>query len=93
VRLLPVETLEKLYGSRYAVVVLTAKRAMRIREGSEPLVETESRNPLTIALLELAAGKVHPEQPPEPSPDEGEPEEEADAEAEAEGAEPEEGAG
>lgn len=62
-RLLPVEMLEKLYGSRYSMVVVAAKRAMRIREGSEPLVETDARNPLTIALLELAAGKIHPERP------------------------------
>ncbi|MCX7599142.1 MAG: DNA-directed RNA polymerase subunit omega [Armatimonadetes bacterium] len=64
-RLLPVEILEKLYGSRYSMVVVAAKRAMRIREGSEPLVETDARNPLTIALLELASGKIHPERPSE----------------------------
>jgi len=69
VRLLPVEMLEKLYGSRYSMVVVAAKRAIRIREGSEPLVETDARNPLTIALLELAAGKIHPEKPSEKSED------------------------
>jgi DNA-directed RNA polymerase subunit K/omega len=34
---------------------------MRIRDGSIPLVDTDARNPLTIALLELTAGKIHPE--------------------------------
>jgi DNA-directed RNA polymerase subunit omega len=61
--LVPVETFEKLFGSRYAVVVVAARRAMRIREGSEPLVEVDSKNPLTIALTELAAGMIHPEAP------------------------------
>lgn len=64
-RLFPVETFEKLFGSRYAVVVVTARRAMRIREGSEPLVDVDSKNPLTIALTELAAGMIHPAPPAE----------------------------
>jgi DNA-directed RNA polymerase subunit omega len=65
VRLFPVETFEKLFGSRYAVVVVAARRAMRIREGSEPLVDVDSKNPLTIALTELAAGMIHPAPPAE----------------------------
>ncbi len=71
-RLFPVETFEKLFGSRYAVVVVAARRAMRIREGSEPLVEVDSKNPLTIALTELAAGMIHPEAPPPPAEEEEE---------------------
>ncbi len=83
-RLLPVEILERLYGTRYGIVVVTAKRVMRIREGSQPLVETEARNPLTIALLELAAGKVHPEigPPPAEAPEEAEETEQAEVAAE-----------
>ncbi len=69
-RLLPVELLEKLYGTRYGIVVVTAKRVMRLCEGSTPLVETEAHNPLTIALLELAAGKIHPVAPSSPASDE-----------------------
>jgi DNA-directed RNA polymerase subunit K/omega len=53
---------------------------MRIREGSEPLVEVDSKNPLTIALTELAAGMIHPEAPL-PT------EEEEETATEAEGAE------
>jgi DNA-directed RNA polymerase subunit omega len=74
--LFPVETFEKLFGSRYAVVVVAARRAMRIREGSEPLVDVDSKNPLTIALTELAAGKIHPEAPAPVEEDEEEAEDE-----------------
>jgi len=45
-------------GNTYALVVLAAKRARQIKDGSPPLVETNSRNPLTIALQEIAEGKV-----------------------------------
>jgi DNA-directed RNA polymerase subunit omega len=39
-------------------VVLAAKRAKQIKEGAPVLIETASTNPLTIALEEIAAGKV-----------------------------------
>ena len=45
-------------GSRFAVVVAAAQRAKQIKEGSPPLVNINSRNPLTIALAEIAEGKV-----------------------------------
>jgi DNA-directed RNA polymerase subunit omega len=70
-QLLPVELLDKIYGTRYGVVVAAAKRARHIRQGATPLTETSARNPLTIALLELAAGKVFP-QPPAASAEETE---------------------
>ena len=93
-RLVPVETLEKLYGTRYGLVVCVAKRTMRLREGSMPLVETAARNPLTVALLELAAGKVHPvEGSPEPTTAEASQDtegEEAPAEASSDESTPEE---
>jgi DNA-directed RNA polymerase omega subunit len=47
------------WGSKYSLVVLVAKRAKQIKSGAPPLVETSSRNPLTIALEEVAAGKIH----------------------------------
>ena len=52
---------EKLSGkveSRYTLVVLAAKRAKQLREGAPKLISTSSTNPLTIALEEIAAGKV-----------------------------------
>jgi DNA-directed RNA polymerase subunit omega len=52
------DTIEEKVGSRYSLVVLAAKRAKQIKEGSPVLIETASTNPLTIALEEIAAGKV-----------------------------------
>ncbi len=54
----PLEQIVERTGSRFAVVVAAAKRAKQIKDGSPPLVETTSHNPLTIALAEIAEGKV-----------------------------------
>lgn len=52
------DTIEDRVGSRYSLVVLAAKRAKQIKEGSPYLIDTLSTNPLTVALEEIAAGKV-----------------------------------
>ncbi len=52
------DIIEQRVGSRYSLVVLAAKRAKQIKEGAPVLIETASTNPLTIALEEIAAGKV-----------------------------------
>ena len=52
------DTIEQMVGSRYSLVVIAAKRAKQIKEGAPVLIETASTNPLTIALEEIAAGKV-----------------------------------
>lgn len=52
------DTIEDKVKSRYSLVVLSAKRAKQIKEGAPVLIETTSTNPLTIALEEIAAGKV-----------------------------------
>ncbi|MCE5216988.1 DNA-directed RNA polymerase subunit omega [bacterium] len=54
----PLERLVSSVGSRFAVVVAAAQRAKQIKDGSPPLVTVNSRNPLTIALAEIAEGKV-----------------------------------
>lgn len=46
------------WGSKYALVALAAKRAKQIKAGAPILVDTQSRNPLTIALEEIAAGRI-----------------------------------
>ena len=46
------------WGSKYALVTLAAKRAKQLKSGAPPLVDTDSRNPLTVALEEIAAGKI-----------------------------------
>lgn len=65
-----IDTLLEKVDSKYALVVMAAKRARQINnyyrsreEGSiddipPPLVDTRSRNILTIALEEIAAGKI-----------------------------------
>lgn len=65
-----IDTLLEKVDSKYALVILAAKRARQINnyyrnreEGSiddipPPLIDTRSRNILTIAMEEIAAGKI-----------------------------------
>lgn len=43
---------------KFVLANLAAKRAKQLREGAPPLVSIESNHPLTIALAEIAAGKI-----------------------------------
>lgn len=56
----PLETLlDKSGGSIYKLVVLASRRALEIAEGQPKLVAVNSSTkPSTIALHEIAAGKV-----------------------------------
>lgn len=47
------------YG-KFVLANLAAKRAKQIKEGAPPLVRIESSHPLSIALAEIAAGKIKP---------------------------------
>jgi DNA-directed RNA polymerase subunit omega len=51
---------------KFVLSNLAAKRAKQLREGAPPLVQVDSNHPLTIALAEIAAGKIKPVMP---SPD------------------------
>src|SRR5579863_5330011 len=44
--------------SKYALVILAAKRARQIKDNARRLVDTRSTNPLTTALEEIAAGAI-----------------------------------
>lgn len=66
-RRFPIEELVDRMGSCYSVVVAAAKRAKQIKDGAPPLVQSESRNPLTIALHEIAVGLVEITEPIAPS--------------------------
>lgn len=44
--------------SRYTLVMLTAKRARKIIDGAEALVETDSKKPVSIALQEVLEGAI-----------------------------------
>lgn len=63
----PIDILMNKLDSKYALVVATAKRARMLTDGSKPLVEnaalSESFKPVSLALEEIAAGKIHVEQP------------------------------
>ena len=63
--------LEKTQGSRYALVIVAAKRARQINnyhhqlgegmgfdEAPPPLIESRSKNYLTMALEEISEGKL-----------------------------------
>lgn len=47
------------YG-RFVLTNLAAKRARQIKDGAPPLVRIDSNHPLSIALAEIAAGKIKP---------------------------------
>ena len=69
------DLLENVNGSRYALVIAAAKRARQINnyhhqlgEGTfddfpPPLVESRSKNYLTMALEEIGEGKITVSQP------------------------------
>ena len=46
--------------SKYALVIMAAKRARQVKDSARTLVETTSANPLTVALEEIAAGQIIP---------------------------------
>lgn len=52
------DVLVKKVDSKYTLVVAAAKRAREIMDGSAPMIETKSNKPVTIALQEIAEGKL-----------------------------------
>ena len=56
------ELLERV-ASKYALVMAAAKRARQLKEGVLPLVDIDSANTVTIALEEIATGRVRVEEP------------------------------
>lgn len=65
------DLLEEVEGSRYALVLIAAKRARQINnyhhqlgegigfeEAPPPLIESRSKNYLTMAMEEIASGKI-----------------------------------
>ncbi len=45
-------------GNAFILTTLLSERVKELRQGAKPLVETSSKNPTEIALLELYAGKI-----------------------------------
>ena len=48
----------KMVDDRYSLVIVTSKRARQIIDGSDPMVATKSKKPLTIAINEVNEGEV-----------------------------------
>jgi len=53
---------------KFVLSNLAAKRAKQLREGAPQLVACDSTHPLTIALAEIAAGKIKPIMPSQTEP-------------------------
>jgi DNA-directed RNA polymerase subunit omega len=58
---MPFPSLEKSLdkaSNRYLLVVLAAKRARQLNRGATPQIEAKYRKPTSLALEEIAQGKV-----------------------------------
>ena len=53
-----VTDLLKIVNNRYELVIATAKRARQIASGSRKLTDVDEDSPVTIAVNEIAEGKV-----------------------------------
>ena len=51
------DLLEKV-DSKFRLVIVTAKRARQIADGSQKLVDINEESPVTVAANEIAEGKV-----------------------------------
>ncbi len=54
----PLDALMEKVDCKYTLAVFAAKRAREILAGEHPLVESQSPKKVTIALEEIAAGKI-----------------------------------
>lgn len=52
------DVLLKKVDCKYTLVVCAAKRAREILSGACPLIESDSKKPVTVALEEIAQGKI-----------------------------------
>ena len=55
---LTIEDCLEVVNNRYDMVMLAAKRARQIINGSDPMIEEDDDKPTVIALREIAAGLV-----------------------------------
>ncbi len=54
----PITELVKKTGSRYALVIETAKRTRQLVEGAPRLAEVETSKDVTVAVNEIYEGKI-----------------------------------
>jgi len=55
----PIEALLERIGGRFEMVNAVAARAEQLVAGDIPAIETSTRNPVLVAMEELALGKFH----------------------------------
>jgi len=55
----PIEALLEKISPRFAMVNAVAARAEQLIRGDIPTIETNTRNPVLVAMEELALGKFH----------------------------------
>ena len=53
--------------SKFALVILAAKRARQVKDGARRLTDSKSTNPLTVGLEEIAAGAIIARQVDDPT--------------------------
>ena len=68
----PIEDVVERAGSRYAATVMVARRANQLAAGALPRVGTEAMNRITVAMPELAQGRLRAEVPSEAASGAGE---------------------
>lgn len=56
---IPLEKLIRKDASLYKLILTAAARANELAQGAQPLIQTSSKKVSTIALEEMAAGKVY----------------------------------
>lgn len=54
----PITELVKKTGSRYTLVIETAKRARQLSQGAVPLTNVDSNKDVTVAVNEVYEGKI-----------------------------------
>ncbi len=52
-----IDDLVKKAGNRYALIIATSQRARKLIEGETPLIDTEFKKPVSIAVRELSEDK------------------------------------
>ncbi len=54
----PIAKLVKKTGSRYSLVIGTARRARQLSQGATPLADSDTGKPISVAINEIYQGKV-----------------------------------
>ena len=55
-----IDELNEMVDSQYSLVTIISKRARQIIDGSEPLIDTETKKPVAIAIEEFYDEKFEP---------------------------------